>query len=459
MIFDLQTFLRLIKKGDYDIIGQAYPFAAVTGFLGYLIFYFVDKSQGLYENLCLRVLVAILFIQLIYFKNNFTGMKIFVVESIFALCLPLFYSYFYFATNESDSWGAGFIFCGFTYGFLTGRIINTVTVFPLFVMIGFFLHDSFYMKTTMYPFLHGITLISLSIFTAFLSSIIKLAFDSMLLTNITLKDQQNRLAKDITVKGCTDYNLNLEKDLYKVKKLDTVSKLVGGLLKDFDAMTKILSIKSTELKCWYRDDNDKIKRMDTVLDIVKKASSMIYGIAAFAPKTYDSFRVVDVNNLVTGLTLLLTEIISKKVHIKIVVYAQNADVYGNAEILEQAFVNLCINASHAMPQGGELLITTKNHFVASNDIAGDTGSENVIICFKDTGIGMDQKTKENLFKPFFTTKGKGKGCGLGLVMVNETVKRHNGVVTVDSILSKGTTFSISLPVVRESRRMKDEPRP
>jgi signal transduction histidine kinase len=446
MIFDLQTFLRLIKKGDYEIIGQAYPLAAVTGFLGYFVFYFTDKSQGLYENIYLRVVVAFIFIQLIFLKNNFNGIKIFVVESILAICLPLFYSYFYFATNESVTWGAGFVFCSFTYGFLTGRIVHTVTVFPMFVMIGFFLCDCFYMETSMYHFLNGITLMSLSILTAFCSSIIKLVFDSIILTNITIEDRRNRRIKEELVKDRADYNLSLEKDLNKVKKLDTVSKLTGGLMKDFDVMIKIIFEKSSELKFGYKADTDKIRRMDTVLSIVKKASLMINSIAAFAPNTYDNFKIINVNDLVNDLVRLLVETISETVFIKIEISAQNPYIYGNVEMLEQAFVNLAINASHAMPQGGVLLIKTDNQLLAKENVSDEGGNERVNICFKDTGTGMDQKTKEDIFKPFFSTKGKGKGNGLGLVMVNDAVKRHNGLITVDSAIAKGTTFRISLPV-------------
>jgi signal transduction histidine kinase len=446
MLFDFTTFIKLFKKGDYEIIGQAYPITAITGFLAYFIFYLTDKSLGLHENFLIRLFIAILFIQLIFFKSNFNAIKIFAIESILAICLPLFYSYFYFANNTNILWSSGIIFCSFTYGFMTGKFIHTITIYPLFVITGFFLYGYICRETTMYLFLNGMTIILLSIIIASLASIFKLVVDCTLLASIDNVDLQKRVVKENAVKGSADYNRGLEKDLNKVKKLSTVSKLAGGLVTDFGEMIKIISRESNELRRLYISDISKIKRIDTVLDVIKKASALINNFAAFTPETSSSYCLINIHDIMNSTIRLLSETVKKNILIKTEFSARNSIIFGNAEMLEQAFVNICINAFHAMPQGGGLVITTEDRLHTSEEYVNKHNSENIVICFNDTGTGMDQKTIENVFKPFFSTKSEDMGSGLGLVMVNETIKRHNGSITVKSTLSKGTTFRIVLPV-------------
>lgn len=445
MIVDLRTLFRLILKGDYEIIGSAYPITAVIGSLGYITFYFADKSLGLYDNIYLRIVAASLFIQLFFLKKNFNSLKKFAVEIVLALCLPLFYSYFFYATNLSTSWGAGLIFCGFTYGVMTGKVIHTFTIFPMFLMLGFFLHDRFFMESTMQQFFHSATSVSLSILTAVLSSIIKLVFEYTLIVDISILSKQKRLIKNEKLRGSNDYNQCLKKDLNKVKKLDAMSKLTGGLIKDFNESIDTISLKCLELKEFYNADSSKLQRIDTVIDVVKKSSLMIHSISALTLNSDDRFCLADINCIINYLARLITESIDENIKLSIQLDAQKSMIYGNKELLEQAFFNICINAIQAMPDGGELLIATENSLSVSNDEYKNR-NEQIVIHFKDTGSGMDQQTKEKIFKPFFSTKGAGKGRGLGLAIVYETIKHHNGSITVDSVPLQGTVFRITLPV-------------
>lgn len=447
MITDLGTLFRLIKKGDYEIIGSAYPITAVIGSLGYIVFYFADKSLGLYDNLCLRIIVAFLFIQLYFLKKNLNSLKIFAVELILVICLPLFYSYFYYATNQSTSWSAGLIFCGFTYGVMTGKIIHTFSIYPMFLMLGFFLHDRFFMESTMEQFFHSTAIMSLSILTALLSSLVKLIFEYALTVDISSLNKQKRQLKNEKLRGSDDYNQCLKKDLNKVKKLDAMSKLTGGLIKDFNESINTISLKCMELKEFYNADSSKLQRVDTVIDVVKKSSSMLHSISALTLNSDDQFCLEDINNVIDDLVKLITESVDDNIKVSVHLSAQKSTIYGKKELLEQAFFNICINAIQAMPNGGDLLITTENVVLPVNtDELYKNRSEQIIIRFKDTGSGMDQQTIEKIFKPFFSTKGTGKGRGLGLAIVYETIKRHCGSITADSTLSQGTTFAITLPV-------------
>lgn len=447
-MINLQNFHKLLKKGDYEIIGQAYPVAAVVGFIGYIIFYFSDKALGMYENFYLRIIVSVLFIQLIHFKKEFNFLKRTAVEVILAVCLPLFYSYFYFCTDQHTNWAAGFIFCGFTYGFLTGKAKYTLTIYPLFIVAGFYFYDRFFMDVEVGCFFSGMDIIILTVITAFFSSIMKLSLESVLLTYINAESRLIQLETDKNIRNSADHNMSLLKDLRKVKSLDAVSKLIAGLIEGFDEMIKVIQKNSYELKKQYDFDQMRQKRIDVVLEIVQKSSKLINSIAVFSPDRFDKTAIINVHNILYSVIKMISVNTGGNISIDTMLNAEDPTVFGNADLLEQAFFNICINAFQAMPDGGKLIIGTENRCI---ELSGDLQTnidKRIIITFKDNGIGMDNDTKDSIFKPFFSTKESGSGRGLGLMMVNETVKRHHGLITVESSPSTGTTFILNLPTNR-----------
>ena len=129
--------------------------------------------------------------------------------------------------------------------------------------------------------------------------------------------------------------------------------------------------------------------------------------------------------------------------------AQGLAVRGSRDELEQALLNLCINARDAMPQGGKLQLEAD---VTSLDAASASArllreGDYVELAVRDTGIGMSETTLARIFQPFFTTKEPGKGTGLGLAMTHVIVKKHGGAIVVDSVVGRGTTFRVLLPLL------------
>jgi signal transduction histidine kinase len=117
-------------------------------------------------------------------------------------------------------------------------------------------------------------------------------------------------------------------------------------------------------------------------------------------------------------------------------------VTGDADKLKQVFINLIVNATHAMPEGGTITISIS---VIPGGKGRLAGKELVRIDVSDTGTGIPPEIRERIFEPFFTTKGEGKGTGLGLFITSDIIASHKGSIDVDSAPGRGTTFSIYLP--------------
>ncbi|HZR45888.1 MAG TPA: ATP-binding protein, partial [Candidatus Manganitrophaceae bacterium] len=132
------------------------------------------------------------------------------------------------------------------------------------------------------------------------------------------------------------------------------------------------------------------------------------------------------------------------------------NVHADLAQVEQVVLNLCINARDAMPKGGRITLATKNHAVAESDPRTHPirrPGDYVLLAVSDTGTGMDEKTLERIFEPFFSTKGPERGTGLGLSIVHGAVGRHGGWITVESRPGKGSTFNVFLPASEERRRL------
>jgi signal transduction histidine kinase len=158
---------------------------------------------------------------------------------------------------------------------------------------------------------------------------------------------------------------------------------------------------------------------------------------------------VDINKIIDA-SLLLVE---NQINLENIRLTKNFDpehpqVLADFDKIQQVLINIILNAIQAMPEGGNLTITTS---VAKNVLIEDTNKDTVRIDIKDTGVGIPKENLKKLFTPFFTTKEKGKGVGLGLSVVHGIIGKHKGKIEVESEQDVGTTFSIYLEVVNEKK--------
>jgi len=160
---------------------------------------------------------------------------------------------------------------------------------------------------------------------------------------------------------------------------------------------------------------------------------------------------VDLHQSIHDVVALLQHSIDKRVEIKLHLEANPSTVLGDPAQLQNALLNLALNARDAMPEGGVLTFSTRT-VMFEESLAGEdlVPGRYVHISVTDTGIGMDEGTKRRMFEPFFTTKEVGKGTGLGLASVYGTVKNHRGGVRVYSEPGRGSSFHLYLPAYEEA---------
>jgi len=189
--------------------------------------------------------------------------------------------------------------------------------------------------------------------------------------------------------------------------------------------------------------------LDEITKAANQAASLTQQLLAFGRRQLLQPRVIDVNEIVAGMETMLHRLIGENVELRFQLGAAPSSIRADAVQIQQAVMNLVINARDAMPAGGIIRISTGN--VWESTVAGVEGTTGhlVTLVVTDTGQGMDQQTLARIFEPFFTTKEVGKGSGLGLATVDGIVAQSGGRIRVASTPGNGTTFTILLPLTSD----------
>jgi two-component system, cell cycle sensor histidine kinase and response regulator CckA len=263
-----------------------------------------------------------------------------------------------------------------------------------------------------------------------------------------IRDENGNVSQVVLVSRDVTEKKALENELRQAQKLESLGTLASGIAHDFNNILAIIMGHSALLSRVIGDPAKLSLSIDAINKATKRGASLVKQLLTFARKTEVLFESVRVNDIIQEIIKLLAETLPKTIMVSTNLKFDLPTITADASQIHQVLLNLCVNARDAMPKGGTLDITTvvfKGSDIKAkfpNALVG----EYVLIQVADSGIGMDEATRQRMFEPFFTTKDVGKGTGLGLSVVHSIVANHNGFIDVDSKPDKGTVFRIYLPV-------------
>ena len=247
----------------------------------------------------------------------------------------------------------------------------------------------------------------------------------------------------------------METQLIQGQKMQAVGQLVGGIAHDFNNLLCGIIGYSEVLSKRLENAPKEQRYAKTIFSTATRASTLTSQLLSFSHNKNYVLEPMDVHDCINDAIRLLLRSIDKKIGIHRSLHCPHSVITGDTTQLQNAFLNLGINARDAMPTGGELRISTwkmsvnnsLDLFYGKNLVPGDY----IAIQFSDSGIGMDVETTKRIFDPFFTTKEIGEGTGLGLAAVYGTVKKHGGDISVKTAQGVGTDFQILLPLNKNSQ--------
>jgi signal transduction histidine kinase len=240
-----------------------------------------------------------------------------------------------------------------------------------------------------------------------------------------------------------------ESKVRQMQKMEAIGQITGGVAHDFNNMLAvIMSALQLAKRRMERGEKGAETFIDAAVDGARRAATLTSRLLAFARRQPLSPTVLDPNRVLGDMSEMLRRTLGEQVQLETVlgggVWRVNAD---RAE-LEQAILNICVNARDAMPNGGKLTVECANahldeaYATTNLDV---TAGQYALIAITDTGVGMDAATRIKAFEPFFTTKEIGKGTGLGLSQVHGFLKQSGGHAAIYSEVGVGTTVKLYLP--------------
>ncbi len=282
----------------------------------------------------------------------------------------------------------------------------------------------------------------------------------ILWNNSVARDESGRVLWIILTGIDVTEQRELEDRLRHAQKMEAVGTLAGGIAHDFNNIMQAIMGYTTLIRNRGGADGASREELDAIERAGLRAAELTTQLLGFARGGKYKVRPTDLNGVVEKVASMIRHTFDRSIAIRPDLAPDLAAVEGDAGQLEHTLLNLCINARDAMPDGGVLLVETRNELLPAEDarrIADATGGSAgsppgrfVSLSVTDTGVGIAADDLTRIFEPFFTTKEPGKGTGMGLAMAYGIVKNHGGVMDVRSSPGIGSTFRILLPASPET---------
>lgn len=266
------------------------------------------------------------------------------------------------------------------------------------------------------------------------------------------------LGLDITErKRVEEEKIKLEAQLQRAQRLESIGTLASGFAHNFNNLLMGIMANISIMLLDIDSDHQHYKYLKKIEKQIINGSKLSGQLTGYARVGKYEVKPIDLNRLLKEISNTF-KIAKKEVRIHRYFTENLYKIEADIGQIEQAILNLFVNAADAMPQGGELFIETMN--VTDKDIPGkpyhSKSGNYVLLTIKDTGIGMDKMTRERIFEPFFTTKSLAEGTGLGLSSTYGIIKGHGGHIDVDSEKGHGATFRLYLPATEKELKKEQK---
>jgi PAS domain S-box-containing protein len=268
-----------------------------------------------------------------------------------------------------------------------------------------------------------------------------------------IRDDQGKLlgyakiTRDITERKKVQEQLEAAREaLHQSQKMEAIGQLTGGVAHDFNNLLTVVLGSLELMRKRLPDDPKLVGLLENAIQGAQRGSLLTKRMLAFARRQELKPEAIKIPELVRGMTDMLQRSLGPSIAIETRFPLVSKAVLGDANQLEMVLLNLTVNARDAMPDGGQIVIATREEILRAGD--GNRLKPGAYICLtvRDTGAGMDEVTLRRAMEPFFTTKGPGKGTGLGLAMVHGVAAQSGGWFTLRSREGEGTIAELWLPV-------------
>ena len=267
-----------------------------------------------------------------------------------------------------------------------------------------------------------------------------------------IRDGAGDIVNFVSVNRDVTQEVALEAQLLHAQKMEAVGTLAGGIAHDFNNLLQVIQGYTEVLLHDANQKESSFASLNKIHRSAKRGAELTRQLLTFGRKVQSEKRPLDLNQEVEQVKNLLERTIPKMIEIELHLKEEDPIVSADPVQVEQALMNLAVNAMDAMPEGGKIIFETERVVLDGEFCKTHLGAkpgEYVLLSISDTGHGMDKEIREHVFEPFYTTKEVGKGTGLGLAMVYGIVKNHEGYILCYSELGIGTTFKIYLPILHQ----------